>query len=210
MLRIRKLSEPRELAEFRCGNRDPRYADLPREVREALKRRLMREQSALCAYCMGRIYEASLKIEHVKSQREYPHLQLQYSNLVACCPGKEGENKHCDTSKGSMSLSRTPSSTQYDIEDYVDYDFNTGEIMSKDPEFERELNEVLNLNFERLMTNRRGVLRGVQNILNASRGVARLGRIRKALSDWRRQDKEGRLKPYSGIVIAYLRKSMAE
>jgi len=103
---IRKGSEPRGLLEYRLLE-GARYEDLPakQEVRAAL----IRDQHGLCCYCMQRIRDepGGVRIEHWRSQAARPDLSLRWENLLAACPGNEGNPpraQHCDVSKSDREI----------------------------------------------------------------------------------------------------------
>ena len=103
-----------------------------------------------------------MKIEHWRSQSRHPLEQLDYSNLLGACNGNERqppESQHCDTRKGDRPLSRNPADKNHHVDKMVRF-IGDGRIVSDDLDFNSELNEVLNLNFSRLIENRKAVLDG--------------------------------------------------
>ena len=104
MKKIAKSKEPKEWTKYRLTP-GVKYSPIP-ELREAL----LKEQGYLCAYCMRRIptkdsnSDETSRIEHVKSRKNHPELQLDYSNMVICCPGAigDGVSFHCDKSRRRM------------------------------------------------------------------------------------------------------------
>ena len=98
-----------------------------------------------------------MKIEHWKPRQRFPEGALKYRNLLAACRGGEGEpqtNQHCDTRKGDAEIRWNPAEPTHRIEERVRYRAN-GCISSEDEEFDRHLNETLNLNLPRLMNSRK-------------------------------------------------------
>ena len=53
--------------------------------RDAVKLVLLNEQGCLCPFCEKRLEIGTATIEHFQPQSIYPHLQLDYFNLFACC-----------------------------------------------------------------------------------------------------------------------------
>ena len=105
-----------------------------------------------------------VKIEHFHCQKDHSDKELDYKNMLVACLGNEGSRKElhtCDTKKGDLSLSYSPSSKVRDIESLIEYKAN-GEIYSSDKTFNSELENVLNLNVKRLKDNRRIVYKKVQ------------------------------------------------
>src|SRR5260221_689150 len=83
-----------------------------------------------------------------------------------------------------------------------------GRIGSPDRRFDGELNEVLNLNHAFLRNNRRAVLDGFQRTLPPSGTLAKSA-LRRLLSDWNRQTREGELRSYCQVVVYWLKKRLA-
>lgn len=140
-----------------------------------------------------------MKVEHWRSQANYPAEQLDYSNLLAACPGGAGERRdarHCDTRKGERELSRNPAK-------------GDGRIASKDPAFEIELNEVLNLNTPFLIRNRRAVIDGFLIGLGKDPGMRTPRELKKYLRQWNGELDDGDLRPFCQGVVYYLRKRLA-
>lgn len=79
-----------------------------------LKNALLKEQGHICAYCNCRIstdlnseYKPRIEVEHYFSQKEYPHFDLDYENMLGVCNGITiDKNEHCDKSKKEKSLKR--------------------------------------------------------------------------------------------------------
>jgi hypothetical protein len=104
-----------------------------------------------------------MKIEHWRSQARYPDEQLNYLNLLGACLGDEGQPghlQHCDTRKGERDLRWNPADSTHHIETRVHYELD-GSIKSNDPEFDEQLNDVLNLNLPVLKNHRKGVLSAI-------------------------------------------------
>jgi uncharacterized protein (TIGR02646 family) len=159
MRTIQKGPEPATLIQHRQqehANYD-NYAD-----KDDLRQALVAEQHAVCCYCQSRIRATSdgMKIEHWQSQASFPALQLEYRNLLGSCPGGEGrrrEDQHCDTSKGNVDLCFSVCDAAHPIERQIRF-LGDGRIQSDDGAVNDALNKVLNLNWERLVANRRATL----------------------------------------------------
>ena len=98
MRHIRKGKKPAELARFERENAETAlkgtYKALNDEVRQALAKKMLKEQGRLCAYTMQRIGRskdrfADCHIEHIHSQESRPELRLDYANMVLCAPGRD-------------------------------------------------------------------------------------------------------------------------
>ncbi len=209
MRNIQKMREPRLLTEHRC-HKNALYENMPQPARDQLKRQLLEEQGWLCAYCMGRISETDMKMEHVASRHEHPERQLDYSNLVACCCGNEGKRRteqHCDTFKGPRSLSKNPAVPGDRTEESIQYD-SLGRIYSTDTVLDKELNTVLNLNIKILCNNRRLVHQAVVETLSAFPQNTGKNRIEDLLRIWRQPGCNNKLNPYSGVAVYWLKKRL--
>lgn len=150
-----------------------------------------------------------MKIEHWHCQEVYPSEQLDYGNLLGACLGGQGhprEQQHCDTHKGSLSLSRNPANLAHDIEGVIQYR-GDGEIRSSDPVFDRELDDVLNLNHPRLKSNRKAALDAFRESMKKLGPWNEVVLSRK-MEEWSALA-GGELKPYCQIVVYYLRKRLA-
>ena len=144
------LTEHRE-AQFNDYNN---YAN-----KDDLRQALVTEQRGLCCYCMGRIYPniQSMKIEHWHCQSRYPDEQLNYLNLLGACLGGIGgrrESQHCDTRKGDVDIMWNPADPARNIEARITYEYR-GHIRSNEAIFDRQINDVLNLNLPVLRQHRR-------------------------------------------------------
>ena len=157
MKQISKGREPKSLEEHRAakGGFDGLH-------KSELRKQLIEEQGSICCYCMRRIKNEepiiSTKIEHVKSQKNHPELQLDYQNLLLACTGNEGNPKMmqtCDTFKGEKDLSFNPADKGRNIEPLIKY-LNNGEIRSTNPLLDKELDYVLHLNTKDLRDTRAG------------------------------------------------------
>jgi uncharacterized protein (TIGR02646 family) len=208
MRNIHKNPEPTSLTQHRCNtNTDyDNYAE-----KDDLRESLVNEQRGICCYCMQRIQPESdkMKIEHWQSQDLYPHRQLEYKNLLGACKGGEGQKKdkqHCDTKKGNFDLTFSPANPDHDVESKIRF-LGDGTVESMDSQFNKEINEVLNLNEGALVRNRKGVLEAFrQGLIKRQPSDADL---RKQLRKWN-GDNGGDLDPFCQVVVYYLRKKIAK
>lgn len=173
MLPISKLPEPSGLRNYKKDNPESddydhftSFSDHFKQLRE----NLLKEQKYVCAYCGQTLEEDVLlmKTEHynpqttkVKLEPKDSYNNLNYHNLLACCRGndrKKGEN-HCDSKKGPKKLQHilNPAILQnrnVTIRYKVNFYSEEVLILSTDPDVDRELNQILNLNHQVLRTNR--------------------------------------------------------
>lgn len=163
---------------------------------------------------MGRIHPdvRSMKIEHWQSQSIYPQDRLVYSNLLGACLGGDGEGKrrtdqHCDTFKGDSRLSRSPANFGHNVEALIRYPPD-GSVEASEPEFNGQLDTVLNLNLAFLKSNRQSVLHAFQQTLT-KRGTLSKARWESLLAKWEGDSGTQYLEPYCGVVIYWIRKKLA-
>lgn len=208
MRKITKKSEPKEWTKYRLT------PGVKYQAKDFLRNSLLEEQGFICAYCMRRIPSKDensnelSRIEHLKSQNKYPEKQLDYSNMVVCCPGAIDHNYHCDKSKGDFDVSFDLFSDQF-ISTIL-YRSKTGEIYSTNEKYSFEMNDVLNLNNRLLMRNRKAALDGVIKVLK-KKGWTKTN-ITVFLKIWnnkRKNNKKGwEYLEYCGIVVWFLKQKL--
>ena len=179
MIDIKKKPEPAELLKYR-KSKDASFDSMPREVKEAVRESLLKEQGHLCAYCMRRIPQKDVRpgippvsIEHWASQkRNDDKTGLDYRNMLAVCSGNRGcgceKDLTCDARRGSMDADResTPLTVNPTIPATligIGY-HNDGRIYSTNSTIDTDLNDILNLNCQRVLLpdTRLDVLRSMQ------------------------------------------------
>lgn len=219
MIKIAKNKEPKEWTEYR-NTPGVDYQSIPELVESLLK-----EQGYICAYCMRRIphrdklykkdgikyvlTDEAHRIEHVLSRDNHPDKKLDYNNMVVCCPGHIGDEDHCDRLKGSNDISFSPLDSVF----ISTLSYKTdGEIVSSEQKYNKEINEVLNLNTPLLKQNRKesweSVKRELITIKKSNAWSKAL--IEKYIQKYRSMhiNKEGKSQyiPYCGIVVYNLQK----
>jgi uncharacterized protein (TIGR02646 family) len=204
---ITKGPEPESLTEHRAKP----HADYDNYAeKNDLRVSLVGEQGALCCYCMQRIYAHidRMKIEHWLCQEDHEERSLDYGNLLGACLGGEGKPyrfQHCDTRKGMRSLCRNPAAMPPAVDRDIRYLAN-GTIRSDDADFDAELNDVLNLNVERLKNNRKAVLDGLKAWAEKV-GKLRKADIRAELKGWDEMG-GGVLREYAQVAIFWLNRRL--
>jgi uncharacterized protein (TIGR02646 family) len=219
MRAIAKGREPKQLEEYRCkpdatydgplftwkGNPDED------SVKDAIRRELLKEQGHLCAYCMKRIDDRGMKVEHWHCQDNYSDEQLDYQNMLGVCQGHEREpynQQTCDTRKGNKDLKYNPANPNHRIESHIKF-LGTGRIQAHDDgEFDEQLNKVLNLNKPRLVQNRQAIWNAVHDKLSTKSGSRTPAELQRLLDHWNRPDEEGRLQEYCAVAAYYLRRRL--
>jgi uncharacterized protein (TIGR02646 family) len=98
MRRIVKGPEPEILRKWKKDNaevpKNLRYSALHGTETRAIRQQMLIEQGYLCAYTMRRIRTAdNCHIEHIVPQTQAPGKDLDYTNMLACFPGRFPGNK---------------------------------------------------------------------------------------------------------------------
>lgn len=206
MLYIKKGKIPHEFKVY-AALPGSHFDDMPTAVKHSLRAALLEEQGFLCAYCMSGLDEAGtkVKIEHYEARND--DNELDYQNLLAVCNGGEGRaEKHqtCDTHKGDKVLHLSP--LRREMIDTIYYTRN-GRICSTIPDYQTDLDVILNLNDEDgyLVNNRRNTLQAFQKQV-----YKRYGKQAVSLEYLQRyrhmyeKKREGKYRPYAGIILWYI------
>jgi uncharacterized protein (TIGR02646 family) len=206
MKQIRKGAEPPGLRKHRLD--DGRFDDAQGETRwkEQTKRQILRDQGGLCCYCMARISLGDMKVEHYLCQDDHADQDCAWDNLFGACQGGTGQppaQQHCDTRKGNAALTIHPCGN---IEPFLRY-LADGSLASSNPDYQRDIDDTLNLNLEKLRRARLGVLEGaVYTLTSASAGEWKLPRLQEELERWESRDADGNFRELCQVVIEFLRK----
>jgi uncharacterized protein (TIGR02646 family) len=211
MRNIVKGVEPKSLAEHRCTEFADYENNYKGEDKQELREHLVAEQRGLCCYCLSRIRPETtrMRIEHWQSQSAFPERQLDYANLLGACIGGEGgppELHHCDKKRQDSPLSKNPADTAHDVELATHYD-KDGTIRSTDPQFDFELNQILNLNLPLLKNNRKAVLNQFLEV-GPKHGDWNKALLEKKLAEWNGETSTGWLEPYCQVIVYWLRKRL--
>lgn len=207
MLLIKKGKEPNSLTEYK--KQSNAYYDGCNKA--DIKKALLQEQGYLCAYCMKRISEDDMTIEHYNAQSHTDKKEaLDYNNMLGVCFGNRGagyKNFTCDAHRENNRITINPFlKSSIDLICYED----NGRIYSNDLEVNKDLDETLNLNCKQvlLMANRRQALEALKKYLFSlkSKGTWKKEFLEKIKKKYETTDSNGRLQPYSGIVLYYLNK----
>ena len=201
MILIKKKSEPHSLTIYK-KTINASFDNQPSKVKEDLRKSLLEEQGYICAYCMKRIEEsADIKIEHYEARNSTN--ELSYKNLLAVCKGNEGSSKErqtCDTKKGNRVLHINPQK----VGDISTIFFTrNGEVKSTNLLFQKDLDEVLNLNdkFGNLISARKSALKALQKKI-APMNKNQIEKLYNKLKSAERKIE------YVGILLWYLKKKI--
>lgn len=207
-------NEPRSLKETR-STPGASYDDCNKED---IRLALLKEQGYICAYCMRRIDNnrqkgiPQTKIEHYIPQAEAADLNLNYINMIGVCKGNEDQPElqfTCDTKRGNAPLTIDP--RKKSCESYIAYQPD-GVIYSTNEQIDKELNEILGLNNDILVKNRRSVVEIIRNSLEKrykkKNQTWSKSDLTQAISLWK-EKKNGKHKEYCMAAIYYLEKKLA-
>lgn len=224
---IQKKNEPNSLIECRSTP----YASFDNCNKEDIRVSLIKEQGAICAYCMKRISaewnselnKYNTEIEHYKSQDVYngkkgkPDLRLNYNNMLGVCNGNAGFSKHkqhCDKSKdfkgNKKFLPLTINPLNLNCEKLIEFKGN-GKITSKDETINRDIQIVLNLNEQQLVKNRKVVIDTAIQSLNEGgkkKNTWNISSIKNELKKWKKLDERGNYQEYCQAVVYILERRL--
>ncbi|EGQ9185409.1 TPA: retron system putative HNH endonuclease [Vibrio parahaemolyticus] len=212
MIEIKKTKEPKALEKYR--NIPDSLFDGPNftpHVKNILKDSLLKEQGYICAYCMRRIDAKSMKVEHLKCQDKYKELDLNYNNLLASCCGHSGtplRNQTCDSRKGNEEITIDMFGKSIPFHSHLRFQRN-GRICSLNQTFDEEINEILNLNHTRLVSNRKFVMEGLEQQLSKKKGGRTKAELIVLLSKMCTKDRDGKYIEYYAVLKNYLEKKIA-
>lgn len=113
--------------------------------------------------------------------------------------------EHCDKRKGEDDLLFSPAELTHHDRLKIRYTFR-GIIKSDDSEFDHQLTTVLNLNYSRLVENRKAVWSSVTKRLSEIKVSANRKQVEALIAEWEAKDHNGCLKEYCGVALYYLNK----
>lgn len=210
---IHKKKEPRSLTKLRAklGSRakDPTHdvmKELDKETNEAVRQALLEEQHSVCCYCTCPISRDNLRVEHWDPQKLAPERRLEWRNLLGACSGNKGQpgQTHCDISKGSERIEIDPQSAKYDKA--LRYT-NSGKMITDDPGLQKEVDEILCLNVEKLQRAREAALKAfLKDYQVKKENLKQVGYTRKHLERVENRINQHPAKPFQHIILSFLRR----
>ena len=226
MKQICKIKEPISLSKYRASiskndlENSKMYESSPKSVLDDLRNYLLEEQGYICCYCMSRIDFNYTKIEHFKPRSIFRVNQLDYSNLFVACCGKNIDKKkfydckttnekynknnfYCDTKKDNGLLKAINLLSH--IEKNIDYK-KDGLIFSKNRNIDKELNEILNLNYKILQNNRKKALE--QLLIELRKKSWTISNLKLNLQKYKHKNSEGKSRPYCEMIVYFLTKKL--
>lgn len=174
MIHISKQAEPEAFATWKATYPHALYKDLGRDrlfpgaqqARWALRASLVAEQKGLCCYCEARIDNGDFHVEHFRPKGHglFPHLQLEYGNMHACCrkSATGGDEEYCGHKKENTFSEQLVSPLEPDCESHFEYDL-TGGISGTD-ERGTETVSLLNLDSTLLRRRREGLIQEFEDM----------------------------------------------
>lgn len=169
---IQKGREPLELRQYRAVPGAAYDGKDFTPVKDAIRGALLRDQIAICCYCMRRISAGAksspkrpdgaaivqMKVEHWQSQVAHPARQLEWTNLLGACLGNEGSPRRtqtCDTYKAERTITLNPQD-QGHVETLSCK--SDGRLTSTRSDLLEDIDVHLNLNHEILKNGRKAAL----------------------------------------------------
>jgi uncharacterized protein (TIGR02646 family) len=141
------------------------FQDMDPDIKENLKKSLLKEQGWVCGYCQQKLRIDNMKIEHFCEQSicngsgTSQDKRLDYTNLMAVCIGSYGYNElHCDASKANFN---SGSGLPIEVSPWIVAHMrslkyhSTGVLDSTKTRFTDEINRILNLNIKYLKDRRK-------------------------------------------------------
>jgi uncharacterized protein (TIGR02646 family) len=212
-------NEPQSLRDYRrtpdatysgYTDKDP---SAPHHSLPPLKNMLAQEQGYICCYCMRRIGESAMSVEHYISQKHHPSSplapeehkanDLNYNNLLASCNAPE---RNCSQIRGNQWLKIDP--RKKECESLVVIDKN-GRATSSDPEIQHALDEILQLNTDALIENRKAIIDLAMDRIQKKKEEGNYNRklLENELAYWRER-REGRFWEYCMAAVHYLQSKL--
>lgn len=209
MIKIVKLSEPKDLKKFREDSKRiggiQGYDELFTNIKDKLRLQLLDETQWRCAYCMKPLTLRNTIIEHIVPRATLTKMDSTiYSNLVINCDTKNAYAKYqsCSAHKKDIHLLKVDHLLFDCIEEIITYSF-TGEILSTDRDIETDL-KTLNLNNPNLIENRyKVILQTIKLIRNKKEDHNYTMSMKRKYEDKVRSTSF----PYPGVVIDLFKKT---
>lgn len=219
MRAIVKIKEPTDFVEHRAKPNST-FDNIPTDVKNNLRKTLLKSQGYICCYCMKRISFSASKIEHFKSQKHNngqngsTDLTLDYNNLYVACVDSGGkyENQTCDSHKKEIDLQSIDISS-IQCNSMFKYDGN-GTILSStgDCNVNDEINDVLNLNQQTLKDNRKSIYDGLKNRFRQQykKGKFNMAYLKKELAHWSSLDSNGFYPEYCMVAVYLINRQISK
>jgi hypothetical protein len=214
-------NEPQSLRDYKATTPNATYngytdKDLryPNKSLPPLKNALAKEHGYICCYCMGRIDEFNMSVEHYITQHYHPSSPLKpqehkandlvYKNLLASCNVSEGRN--CSGIRGNEWLQIDPRLKI--CESLVVIDKN-GRATSSNSKIQQELDDILKLNTPLLIENRKAKIEIAMDRISQIKDSGNFTRkqLEKELA-YRLETSRGKYREYCMAAVHYLQSKM--
>ncbi|MCG6134788.1 MAG: TIGR02646 family protein [Nostoc sp. LLA-1] len=210
---IKKNQEPHKFSRWKALENDdwkPSWDDnFQAPEKPIVHDALLKEQGYLCCYCGMRITRTTSHIEHLQPRTNYPHLALEYRNLIASCQGESEEPPlvpvHCGHKKKYWyDTLLTVSPLEINCADFFQYPAS-GEILPTDDPYQSAAAETtiekLALNINKLQKMRKAAIDGVLLDIDALTDVE----IQQLAQGYDKPDGNGQHTPFSAAIIYLLK-----
>ena len=190
-------------------------------VKVEIRRDLLRDQLALCCYCMRRISDEkrphptnpeappliSMKVEHWQSQYANTHLQLTWINMLGACLGGVAvsqADETCDTRKGEDKITLDPLDRAHVATLRCS---SAGRLESTNAQFQGDIDDRLNLNHKILVADRKAMLeRDLGALKFRYRSASIPESAVRALIDAIEAPSDGKAREHCGVLRLWARK----
>lgn len=169
MKHIVKSHAPADFENWKASHPDATFKSLGFSsagvAKTALRQSLIAEQGGLCCYCEIRIDNGDFHIEHFRPKGQFPELQLDYSNMHACCRREAvgGESECCGHKKKDEFSPDLVSPLEPDCASHFIYNVHDGGIEGTDLRGRKTI-EMLNLNSALLRLSRRSLIEEFEDL----------------------------------------------
>jgi uncharacterized protein (TIGR02646 family) len=210
---ISKTNEPEVLANFKAQTNDdwqPSYELLRGKDKQQFHHHLINEQGHICCYCGEKIVQSDSHIEHFRPQKDYPHLELDYFNLIVSCQQKiqPKEPRHCGMGKGDwFDNELLVSPLISDCEGFFEYTVDGQILPTRNPEKAAAATETidkLSLNINKLKATRAGAIDSIYNDPDLQLPLSD-DEIDKLIHYYSCTDEEGKYQPYCQSIVYVLK-----
>ncbi len=210
-------NEPQSLRDYRNNTPNASYSGYGDKsasgqdfLKPPLKYALSKEQGYICCYCMQRITEKQMSVEHYIPQSyhassplkpdEHRRNDLNFLNMLASC---NTGDRNCSGLRGNIWLRIDPRKKECEI--LVKFEKN-GRAYSNDPMIQTEINDVLHLNSDLLLENRKKVILSAKARLTKLKRTGFLSnqQIQNEIAFWL-ESSRGQYREYCLAAVHYLR-----
>jgi uncharacterized protein (TIGR02646 family) len=213
-------NEPLSLRDYRNATPNARYdgytdksSSGQSDLTPPLKTALAQEQGYICCYCMRRISEKQLSVEHYISQshhssspltpEEHRQNDLNFLNMLASCNLKD---RNCSGIRGNLWITVDP--RKKECESLVKIE-RSGKVSSSNPIIQKEIEQVLQLNTTMLIENRRSVIvKAMERLQKIKKtGFFTDQQIQNEINFWL-ETSRGQYREYCLAAVHYLQSKM--